>query len=35
MENGVFHKFEKDPQKNINVDIYFKYMNSISQDIFN
>ena len=29
MENGVFHKFGKDAQKNVNIEIYFKYMNSI------
>ena len=31
IEDGVFHKFGKDPQKNLNIDIYFKYMNRINR----
>ena len=30
-EDGVFHKFGKDPQKNLNIDIYFKYMKRINR----
>ena len=29
MENGVFNKFGKDAQKNLTIEICFKYMNSI------
>ena len=29
IEDGVFQKFGTDPQKNLVLEIYFKYMNSI------